>query len=159
MTIDYCHVIAAYAARSNTHQLGACSSEGALSGLQRASVQYLQWRRSPGGGEGGDCPLPIKIYLGESIFWPPQSFSCTAKKLHQECTKNRHFEIQNQKKFWGGGRGPTPSAASVPRSPPKIYIWIDATDTSQPFAALKQQVNIRSDGCRVLAMTVVIGVA
>jgi len=30
-------------------------------------------------------------------------------------------------------------------------------DTSQPFAALKQQVNMRSDGSRVLAMAVVIG--
>ena len=29
----------------------------------------------PGGGEGGDCLPPIKIYLGESIFSPPQSFS------------------------------------------------------------------------------------
>ena len=27
------------------------------------------------GGEGGDCPPPIKIYLGESIFSLPQSFS------------------------------------------------------------------------------------
>jgi len=28
------------------------------------------------GGQGGDCPPPIKlkIYLGESIFSPPQSF-------------------------------------------------------------------------------------
>ena len=32
-----------------------------------------QWRRSRG-GRGGDCP-PIKIYAGESIFSPPQSFS------------------------------------------------------------------------------------
>ena len=39
------------------------------------SPRYLryQWRRSRG-GEGGDRP-PIKIYQGESIFSPPQSFS------------------------------------------------------------------------------------
>ena len=51
------------------------------------------------GCEGAIAP-PIKIYLGESIFSPPQSFSWTAKKLHQECTTNRHFEIAPPKNIY-----------------------------------------------------------
>jgi len=39
-----------------------------------------------------------------------------------------------------------------------IYLfYVYGLDTSQPFAALKQQVNTRSDGSRVLATAVVIG--
>jgi len=34
-----------------------------------------QWRRSRGGARGRLSPAPIKIYLGESVFSPPQSFS------------------------------------------------------------------------------------
>jgi len=65
---------------------------------------------NPGGERA--CP-PIKIYLGESIFSPPESFSWTAKK----CTKNvPQIAILRsiiKKNFWGGG------CASIA---PKIYL-------------------------------------
>jgi len=41
---------------------------------QDVLYDYTQWRRSGGGGRGGRLPPPIKVYLGESIFSPPQSF-------------------------------------------------------------------------------------
>ena len=87
-----------------------------------------QWRRSRGGARGAIVP-PIKIYLGESIFSPPQSFRWTAKKLHQECTTNRHLEIQNPKYFLGTGPCPFPRPLPQWTTPPerldrplKIYL-------------------------------------
>ena len=72
----------------------------------------LQWRRSRG-GVWGRLP-PIKIYLDESIFSPPQSFSWTAKN----CTKN------------------APQIAIL-RSKIK-NIWIDAAGLSyKPLASTK----------------------
>ena len=43
-------------------------------GPYRRSGPSGQWRRSRGGARGAIAPT-IKIYLGESIFSPPQSFS------------------------------------------------------------------------------------
>jgi len=89
-------------------------------------------------GWGGDCLPPIKIYLGESIFSPRQSFSWTAKKLHQECTTNRHFEIQNQKKILGRGHTPPPPCLWRLDRPQK-YLWIDAAalpHVANPFPPL-----------------------
>jgi len=79
----------------------------------KSGPRSVQWHRSRGEGEGAIAPS-IKIYLGESIFSPPQSFSWTAKN----CTKNapRIAILRSKiKKF---------SEEKVV-APPK-YIWIDA---------------------------------
>jgi len=66
----------------------------------------------PGEGEGAIAPS-IKIYLGESIFSPPQSFSWTAKN----CTKNApRIAILRSK---------IKKNSEKVVAPPK-YIWIDA---------------------------------
>ena len=78
----------------------------------KSGPHSVQWRRSRG-ARGAIAPS-IKIYLGESIFSPPQSFSWTAKN----CTKNapRIAILRSKiKKF---------SEEKVV-APPK-YIWIDA---------------------------------
>ena len=60
------------------------------------------------GGRGGDCPPnKNKNIPGREYLFAPSKFLVNCKKLHQECTTNHHFEIQNQKNFWGG---------TVPRS-------------------------------------------
>jgi len=76
----------------------------------------------PGGKGGAIAPPPQP--RGQYLFAPPK-LSLNSKKLHQECTTNRHFEIQ--KIFT-----PPPSAPLAPRSPPK-YIWIDAAEEKEGF--------------------------
>ena len=93
-----------------------------------------QWRRSRGGGDGP----PNKNIPGLKYLFAPLKLWLNCQKLHQECTTNRHFEIQNQKISEKGdapspdlslsGEGTPPphipplSAPSAPRSPPKIYL-------------------------------------
>ena len=61
------------------------------------------------GGEGAIAPPPNKNknIPGREYLFALSKFLVNCKKLHQECTTNHHFEIQNQKKFLGG---------TVPRS-------------------------------------------
>ena len=76
---------------------------------------------NPGGG--AIATLPIKIYLGESIFSPLKVLA-ELQKLHQECTKNRHFKIQKQKKnFWGGGRAPKNIFGLTPLCTLSAKLW------------------------------------
>ena len=76
-----------------TWKAPAARTESALCQLYRHFRSLTQWRNynfctpgnirytgpsgvDPGEGRGGRLPpAPIKIYLGESVFSPPQSFS------------------------------------------------------------------------------------
>jgi len=101
---------------NTTANSSACTAQHHRSLTVRTGKQWAQSNGvdSRGGARGRLLP-PKKIYLGESIFSPRQSFTWTAKKLHQEGNTNRHLKIQTQKTFWGGGFAP--SAASPYPSP------------------------------------------
>ena len=80
--------------------------------LECISLNYTpicQWRRSRGGARGR-LP-PIKIYLGESIFSHPPSFTWTAKN----CTKNAaQIAILRSKMKENYGEGAVPPTQTLP---------------------------------------------